>query len=84
MSEDDWATNHDDTSIWVCFSDKPALLLALYVSLFSQGYGWARYFAKGGGKMDDCTVIVSFVQPDNVAPDAPVPSPLITQRPMRP
>lgn len=27
-----------------------------------QGFAWARFFAKGGGKMDDCTVIVSLVQ----------------------
>ena len=23
--------------------------------LLSQGFAWARFFAKGGGKMDDCT-----------------------------
>lgn len=33
------------------------------VSSCEQGFAWARFFAKGGGKMDDCTVIVAIVQP---------------------
>jgi len=32
------------------------------VTSCEQGFAWARFFAKGGGKMDDCTVIVAFVQ----------------------
>ncbi|KAJ9520107.1 hypothetical protein QJQ45_030034 [Haematococcus lacustris] len=32
------------------------------VASCEQGHSWARFFAKGGGKMDDCTVIVALVQ----------------------
>lgn len=28
-----------------------------------QGFSWAHFFVDGGGKMDDCTVVVAFVQP---------------------
>lgn len=32
------------------------------VSASSQtNFPWARFFLKGGGKMDDCTVLVAFV-----------------------
>jgi len=31
------------------------------VSACEQGFAWARYFAKGGGKMDDVTVVVAFI-----------------------
>eukprot|EP00798_Chlamydomonas_sp_ICE-L_P001507 gene1507-32885_t len=31
------------------------------VSACEQGFAWSRYFAKGGGKMDDVTVVVAFV-----------------------
>jgi len=32
------------------------------VSAAETGMPWARFFVKGGGKMDDVTVVVAFVQ----------------------
>jgi len=34
----------------------------------AQGFSWAHYFVDGGGKMDDCTVVVAFVQPEQAQP----------------
>lgn len=35
------------------------------VAASETGLPWARFFTKGGGKMDDVTVVVGFVVPDN-------------------
>ena len=34
------------------------------VSACETGMPWARFFVKGGGKMDDVTVVVGFVAED--------------------
>ena len=38
------------------------------VSACETGMPWARFFVKGGGKMDDVTVVVGFVVEDQVLP----------------
>ena len=38
------------------------------VSACETGMPWARFFVKGGGKMDDVTVIVGFVVSDSETP----------------
>jgi len=47
-----------------CYAHDPCRRTPWSVASCEQGFSWAHYFADGGGKMDDCTVVVAFVQPD--------------------
>ncbi|KAF5843088.1 phosphatase 2C-like domain-containing protein [Dunaliella salina] len=48
-----------------CYAHDPCRRTPWSVASCEQGFSWANYFADGGGKMDDCTVVIAFVQPES-------------------